>query len=131
MLKKVEKSVFILEAETNSNYIQGSGFILKNIGLLTNYHVTESNEIYTVSTYKNEKICSVSNELNLVKNNRDIDYACYSFGKNSEDALSLGSSKELVIGSAVLVVGYPDYNKNNSPEIQPTTIISERFVNGR
>lgn len=131
LLKKVEKSVFILEAETNSNYIQGSGFILKNIGLLTNYHVTESNEIYTVSTYKNEKICSVSNELNLVKNNRDIDYACYSFGKNSEDALSLGSSKELVIGSAVLVVGYPDYNKNNSPEIQPTTIISERFYMGQ
>lgn len=131
LLKKVEKSVFILEAETNSNYIQGSGFILKNIGLLTNYHVTESNEIYTVSTYKNEKICSVSNELNLVKNNRDIDYACYSFGKNSENALSLGSSKELVIGSAVLVVGYPDYNKNNSPEIQPTTIISERFYMGQ
>ena len=131
LLKKVEKSVFILEAETNSNYIQGSGFILKNIGLLTNYHVTESNEIYTVSTYKNEKVCSVSNELNLIKNNRDIDYACYSFGKNSEDALSLGSSKELVIGSAVLVVGYPDYNKNNSPEIQPTTIISERFYMGQ
>ncbi len=131
LLKIIEKSVFILEAQTNDNYIQGSGFIVKNIGLLTNYHVTESNEMYTVSTYKNERVCSVSNELNLLKNNRDIDYACYNFGKNSEYALDLGSSKELAIGSTVLVVGYPDYNKKNSPEIQPTTIISERFYMGQ
>lgn len=131
LLKIVEKSVFILEAETRDSYIQGSGFILKNVGLLTNYHVTENNEMYTVSTYKNEKVCSVCNELNLVKNNRDIDYACYSFGKDSEDALNLGKSKGLAIGSKVLVVGYPDYNKNNSPEIQPTTIISERSYMGQ
>lgn len=131
LLSKIEKSVFILEAQTNDNYIQGSGFIVKNIGLLTNYHVTESNEMYTVSTYKNEKVCSVSNEMNLIKNNRDIDYACYNFGKTSEDALDLGSSKTLTIGSEVFVVGYPDYNKDNSPEIQQTNIISERSFMGQ
>lgn len=131
LLNKIEKSVFILEAETIDNYIQGSGFIVKDIVLLTNYHVTEGNEIYSVNTYKNEKVCSISNEMNLEKNNPDIDYACYSFGKKSKDALDLGSSKELAIGSEVLVVGYPDYVQGNSPEIQLTNIISERLFMGQ
>lgn len=131
LLEKIEKSVFILESETEDNCVQGSGFIIKNIGLLTNYHVTEDNEIYLVSTYKGEKKGAVSNGINLVKNNQNIDYACYSIGKTCEDALELGSSKELNIGSTVLVVGYPDYSKGNSPEIQLTNIISERFFMGQ
>lgn len=124
LLEKIEKSVFILESKTS--YVQGSGFIVKDIGLLTNYHVTEDDDFYNVSTYKNEIEGVVSNTTNLVKNNEEIDYACYNLGKNSEYALELGSSKELTIGSTVLVIGYPDYCQGNSPEIQTVKIISER-----
>ena len=63
----------------------------------------------------------------LVKNNEEIDYTCYKCGKLDENALELGTSKELDIGSTVLVVGYPDYCNGNSPEIQTVNIISERF----
>ena len=118
--------MFILESETADNYVQGSGFIAKGIGLLTNYHVTEDDGIYVVSTYKNEKVCTVCNSMNLKKHNQAIDYACYKFGTESEDALEVGSSRELTIGSSILVVGYPEYNKGNSPEIQNTNITSER-----
>lgn len=131
LLEKIEKSVFILEFEAGEKYVQGTGFIVKDIGLLTNYHVTENDEMYTVSTYKGDKKCSVSNKINLVKNNKEIDYACYTFGKTSEDALELGSSKELTIGSTVLVIGYPDYCTGNSPEIQTVNIISERCFMGQ
>ncbi|MBR3606910.1 MAG: trypsin-like peptidase domain-containing protein [Lachnospiraceae bacterium] len=127
LLDKIEKSVFVLEFDSSDDYVQGSGFIVKNIGLLTNYHVTENNEMYIASTYKREKKYCVSNESNLVKNNEEIDYACYKCGKLDENALELGTSKELDIGSTVLVVGYPDYCNGNSPEIQTVNIISERF----
>lgn len=127
LLERIEKSVFILETETEEKCVQGSGFIVKGVGLLTNYHVTEDNGMYTVSTYKGEKKTSVSNIINLIKNNMDIDYACYEFGKSSEDALELGTSKGIGIGSKVLVIGYPDYVNGNSPEVQEAKIISKRI----
>ena len=126
LLEKIGKSVFVLESEHIEEYTQGSGFIVKGIGLLTNYHVTEDNEIYDVCTWKREKIGAVSNLINLVKHNKEIDYACYAFGKNSEDALELGNSENLKLGSRVLVVGYPQYAEGNTPEMQWTNIISER-----
>lgn len=128
-MEKIEKSVFILESEAKC--IQGSGFIAKGVGLLTNYHVTEDNGDYTVSTYKRDRICSVSNNINLIKNNKEIDYACYRFGAQSEDALEVGTSKKLGIGSQVLVIGYPDYSSGNSPEVQNAQIISERIYMGQ
>lgn len=131
LLKIIENSVFVLESTTDDNYVQGSGFIAKGIGLLTNFHVTENDGMYTVRTYKNKQITSVSNSLNLEKSNSDIDYACYRFGAKSEDALEIGTSKELTIGSSVLVVGYPEYIKGNSPEIQKVNIISERSFFGQ
>lgn len=126
LLKIVEKSIFVLDSENE----QGSGFIVKGIGLLTNYHVTEDNGIYHVKTYQDERICSVSNDINLFKRNREIDYACYEYGAACEDALELGTSKELKIGSRVYVVGYPDYAPGNSPEIQQVDIIGKRkYIN--
>jgi len=131
LMNKIEKAVFILESTSVDNLVQGSGFIVKNIGLLTNYHVTEDDDIYSVYTYKRERICSVSNVINLKKNNKNIDYACYSFGENSDSALELGDSKKIKIGSKVLLIGYPDYSLGNSPEIQRVSIISQRMFLGQ
>ena len=126
LLEKIEKSVFVIEHDGNGSYCQGSGFILKNVGLLTNYHVTEENEIYNVFTCKSEKVTSLINPGNLLACNREIDYACYNWGGQSEDALLLGNSKNLKIGDKVIIIGYPNYCVGNSPEIQSVDIISVR-----
>lgn len=131
LIEKVEKAVFIIEMETDEEYYQGSGFIAKGLGLLTNDHVTEVEGIYNVNSYTGKRICALSNDMNLKKRNRNIDYACYKFGENSEDAFDLGTSSNLKIGSRVLLVGYPDYNKGNSPEIQQTEVISSRLYMGQ
>ena len=128
LLKKVENSVFVLESR---NGVQGSGFIVKNIGLLTNFHVTEDDDFYEVWTYKQEKRTCVSNNINLKKRHSEIDYACYEWGTNSEDALELGNSNSISIGSEVTIIGYPKYSKGNSPEIQEVKIISSRMFCGQ
>lgn len=130
-LEKIEKAVFVLETETKEKCVQGSGFIAQGVGLITNYHVTEDDSIYIVSTYKGDMKTKVSNSMNLRKRNKDIDYACYLFGKSSEDAFELGTSKKISIGSKVFVIGYPDYVKGNSLEIQETKIISKRIYMGQ
>lgn len=131
LMKLIEKAVFVLRNTSSNKDVQGSGFIVKGIGLLTNYHVTEDGEMYEVRTYKDEKVSGVSNDMNLIKGSPEIDYACYSFGGTSENALELGTSKRLVIGSSVVVVAYPDYVQGNSPEIQKVNIISERMFFGQ
>lgn len=128
LLEKIEKSVFVLESQ---KCVQGSGFILKGIGLLTNYHVTEDDDLYDVQTYNQEKKVCVSNSINLVGRNRDIDYACYEWGAKSEDALELGNSNSIGIGSEVIMIGYPNYSKGNSPEIQEVKITSSRMFFGQ
>ncbi len=125
LLEKVEKSVFILQAITDDG--QGSGFILKDIGLITNNHVTDDDGIYKVKTFKGDNVTMVSNSINLLYNNKDIDYAVYKFGSKDENALELGTSKALKMGTKVFLIGYPDYNDGNSPEIQKVSVIGTRF----
>lgn len=129
LLEKAENSVFILQAITDDG--QGSGFILKDVGLITNYHVTDDNEIYRVKTYKGMNVTSISNDMNLIYSNKDIDYAVYKFGSRDENALELGTSKAMKIGTKVFLIGYPDYNEGNFPEIQKVSIISIRPYMGQ
>ncbi len=129
LLTKIEKSVFVLQAETDDG--QGSGFILKDIGLVTNHHVTDDNGIYNVKTYKGENVTKISNDINLAYSNRDIDYAVYAFGLKDKNALELGTSKDIGIGTKTFLIGYPDYNEGNTPEIQEVRIISMRPFMGQ
>ena len=131
LLDKTEKSVFVLEASSGESLSQGTGFILKDVGLLTNYHVTEDNEHYRVTTYKEDLIGCVSNDINLIKSNKQIDYACYKFASQSEDAFEIGTSRDLQIGSRVTMIGYPDYVNGNSPDIQDVRITSIRKFMGQ
>lgn len=127
VLDKVGKAVFILESRDADKPVQGSGFIVKGKGLFTNYHVTEDNQFYSVKTYKCEQVGCIGNEINLIKSSADIDYAIYQFGAQSENALELGTSKDLKIGSNLIMVGYPDYFEGNSPDIQEITITGTRM----
>lgn len=129
LLKKAEDAVFILQSEMED--VQGSGFIVKGLGLITNDHVTEDGRIYSVRKYTGELVTKVSNELNLRCRNEAIDYAVYSFGASNENALELGTSQEVKIGTKATLIGYPDYTTGNYPEIQTVEIISKRTFMGQ
>ena len=72
-----------------------------------------------------------SNDINLIKSNEQIDYACYKFGSQSEDAFEIGTSHDLQIGSSVTMIGYPDYVNGNYPDIQDVKITSIRKYMGQ
>lgn len=131
LVDRAELSVFILSLDSDKEDVQGTGFILKDIGMLTNYHVTEQDGSYLVATYTGERVTAVSNEINLIKRNKEIDYACYGFGRKSENAWDCGDSSNLDIGSKVTMISFPDYVKGNSPEIQYVRIIARRKAFGK
>lgn len=128
-MRKIEKSVFILNNKTET--VQGSGFILKDIGIMTNYHVTEDNDFYYVVTYKNENVAMVSNLMNLMKNNKTIDFACYKLNKMDKwESWECGDSDKLKIGDNLIMIAYPDYNKEESPNIQSVQITGKKVFLG-
>nr|WP_243169658.1 serine protease [Clostridium algidicarnis] len=106
------------------NIVQGSGFFIKDRGLFTNYHVTENNEFYSVKTYKMENLGAVLKGMNEINSNIDIDYALYDLKSSKISGLELGESKNIKIGDKIVVIGYPEYCDNDSPNIQTCNIIS-------
>lgn len=123
-------NVVIIETSNTEDIRQGSGFFIKNLGLFTNYHVTDNFEMYSVKTYKMQNVGMISKELNEISSDKVIDYAVYDLKNSMIDGFELGDSKNIKIGDKVVVVGYPEYCDNDSPNIQTCSIISRTTFMG-
>ncbi len=119
---KVAYNVVVLQNE--DSLAQGSGFFLKNVGLVTGYHVTEDNGFFKVTTNKSENIGVVCKEINEIKSDRTIDYAIYSLKSSKMVGLELGDSTSIEVGHKVTVIGYPDYLDGDTPYIHTCRITS-------
>lgn len=118
-------NVVILEYQTDDEYVQGSAFFVKDIGLFTSYHVTENGEFYSVKTHKMNELTMISKGMNEISSDYDIDYALYEVNNDNIRGLELGDSEGIRLGDKVIIVGYPDYNENDSPNIQTCEVISK------
>lgn len=139
----IDNSTFILDGQTT--YTQGSGFYLPGYGLITAYHVTENNDFYnvkTVKSYGEASLTTVGKTINEISADKDLDYALYKISSNlicGDLSFQIGNSKKLGIGDTVILIGYPNYIKGNSPNVQHCYITSKKpfmgaemfTVNGR
>ncbi len=128
LLERIKRTVFILE----SNTCQGTGFLVKNIGLFTNHHVVEDQDFYKVNSYESENkgMISLGNPEQVLKDSRDIDYTIFKWDKEEELSWELDESELLKIGDKVILVGYPLYTKGNKPTIEYTSINGTRKRHG-
>ena len=132
-MSKVEQNVFILECDkldTTGRYIQGSGFLLKGLGLITNSHVTESGDFFRVYHFnKQNHINIISNSTNMIKESTTLDYALYEQSTLSS-CFDIGESRNLKQGMYVTIIGYPNYKRGNTPYIQncEITSISQNYM---
>ena len=129
-LNDILQNVFVIESQAEDR--QGSGFLLKNYGIVTSYHVTEDNEFYNVykyNLYKEQKYSIISNQINFVNGDKCIDYAIYK-SKEQEKGLQLGDSKKLKIGDEVTIIGYPNFQKGDTYNRQKRRISGERTFLG-
>lgn len=131
----VKNSTFILQFNDGDDYVQGSAFYLQGTGLITNYHVTECGEffsIYNLDTYEEKPLGKVGNALNEISSDKLIDYAIYKlpFAINNELTFNCGDSRKTKVGDQVTIIGYPNHQKGNSPYIQACSITSEKYFQG-
>lgn len=117
------KNVVVLEAQNECR--QGSGFIIKEKGLFTNFHVTEKEDFYDVKTCNMDKIGIVSKDINEIKSNKTIDYALYELNISQKQGFKIGDSKNIKLEDEIIIVGYPDYYDGDTPNIQRCRVASK------
>lgn len=92
---------------------QGSAFLLRGYGILTNAHVFESNPAtYSVRRTGGEKVTVIDSEINTLIVNETIDYALYDFSK--KDGWLMGNSDTIIEGMRVRVLSFPNYHEGDS-----------------
>ncbi|MBU3101702.1 MULTISPECIES: reverse transcriptase domain-containing protein [Clostridium] len=126
---KIISNVLVLKGDNNG--VQGSGFLLKDFGLVTSFHVTQDNAFYKAyhyNEYEETSLCVISKEINEIKSDLNIDYAIYKFNKDNENFLEAGSSVE--VGDKVKIIGYPNFMKGNSYNVQTCYITSRKYYMG-
>lgn len=89
---------------------------MPGIGLVTNYHVTECGEffsIFNVDTYDEKSLGIVGKTLNEISSDNAIDYAVYKlpFTINEELTFKCGDSRKSKVGDQVTIIGYPNHQK--------------------
>lgn len=143
ILHRLTRNVVILNHESEECIIQGSGFFVKDVGLFTSYHVTESGKFFSVKTQYLDTIGKVANEFNEISKDEDIDYALYDIKQSTIEGFELGNSEDIEVGNKVIIIGYPEYQENDTPTIQtckitsmttymkaPLCIVSGRIIHG-
>lgn len=125
------ETVFVVESRDKEH--QGSGFYLEDYGLLTCYHVTENGDffyVYKHTFYDETPLSCLCKTINEIESNKEIDYALYKTKIDSQIKLKIGDSTRLKRGDQVTIIGYPNFLKGNSPDIQTCQITSKKFYMG-
>lgn len=92
-----------LNGQRMSATVTGSGFILTEDGyVVTNYHVVEDATSVTVTTQSDE-----SYEATVIGHDTTADMALLKVEAQNLQAVTLGSSSELMIGDMVVAIGNP------------------------
>ncbi|EHR7287304.1 reverse transcriptase domain-containing protein [Vibrio parahaemolyticus] len=129
----IADSTFIIECYLDQG--QGTGFLLENIGLVTNEHVIEGIdasdadllEIYRYYEMDNKRKVSFgksdkSLDLGILKPTTDF---------NGIKRLKIGDDSTLSVGQKVTVIGFPQYSPNDTPYINTGKIIQSKVLFGQ
>jgi len=123
----IDETVIIQSTDDSE---QGSGFLLKDLGLVTSYHVTKNDGFYNVLSSKGKKVDFITKNDNELYANKNIDYAIYHIEYKSSIGLELGNSEMLEIGDKIIMIGYPNYQVGDSPNVQTAHISGSRKLFG-
>ena len=93
----------VVSGQTVAATVTGSGFILTEDGyIVTNYHVVENAASVTVTTQSDETF-----EAAVIGHDSTADMALLKVEADGLQAVTLGSSSELIIGDMVVAIGNP------------------------
>ena len=126
----LDKYCYIVNSQDKSVIVQGSAFMLKNYGILTNYHVVKYNVFYRIETEKGKLIVFIDGKDTLKKQNETIDYVMYNNVCAEEEGWEL-SDKEIDIETELILAGFPQHTKDDSINVTHCRVSGSKKFNGQ
>lgn len=127
---KEELSIFVIDNLIESS--QGTGFLLKGVGLVTNQHVVESIDKSNESCLEVYKYDSTSDyyKVFFIFSNKVRDVALLQPSKkfSSYPEFEVGNDRYLSVGDEVSVIGFPSFSKGSIPYKNHGKIVSSRLI---
>lgn len=132
-LSKIVDSIFVIENEEAITC--GTGFVLENHGLVTNFHVVKLEDFSKLEELKVFRHDNPDAHLPLtkcLKTLQNIDIAVFEMTKQDSEftPLKVGNSDKVNKHSIVTIIGYPDYNKGDDPRIIKAEVIGKKTYLG-
>lgn len=126
-INEIYNNVVVIERD--DKYRKGTGFYLKDYGLITSFFVTQDDDDHYYKAYYydkdgDESIENILTDSNCIVKDKNSDYAIYNSCLKKDRTLELGNSTCLKVGDKITIVGYPDFLKGNMPYIQEGKITS-------
>lgn len=121
-LAVIANSTFVIDTCVDANIFQGSGFLLKDIGIITNHHVVEGIDKHNIHNIEIYNWGNSSSPLKLIafgKSDRKIDLAIIDPGvhKNTYQELEINENPDYSTGASVYAIGYPNHKEGEEPTI--------------
>lgn len=116
----IKDNLWILENDEQT--IQGTAFLLKNIGFVTCYHCVYDNNDRLISNLKIFQNPKESYDIEILKSNKHVDIAIFEIKNINVDyknnGFSIGNSEKLNVGSKLVLAGYPERGGEYNPDIR-------------
>jgi RNA-directed DNA polymerase len=119
--ERISDAVWVIESEANST--QGTGFFLKDVGLVTCAHVVHHD---SVAFRASAPLASFS--LRIRHCEPTIDLAICDFDVKNPPSLAGAVSRQLKRGDKIILAGFPNFQYGDTPRISPGVVVSFRIV---
>lgn len=99
---------FIIEKDDPIKVGQGTGFLLKNYGILTNQHVVDDKDVYyDIKTVNGFRFKRITGEYDFIKRNAEIDYALIKAQGHEKEGWELSETESISVGEKVRLLAFP------------------------
>ena len=122
---QIQKRVLILVGRTSQR--QGTGFILKDVGLITSRHVIDDGDFYDLINSKDGKIKLLTQD-DILGEDQNIDYAIFNY--QDDNGYSLSSVEQILTGTKVKIIGFPKYFEGDTYTETDCEVVSQSTYMG-
>ena len=131
-IDKICESVFIINNEMH--YCQGTGFMLENLGLITNEHVVEGidNTNYDILEIFRHNELHHHRKITFLKSNKKIDLAILLPTADFDNIprLKIGDDSKITNGTKITVIGFPQWHQGETPYINDGKVVQSKDLFG-
>lgn len=88
---------------------QGSAFLIKDMGLISSYHLFQDCDFYSIYSNRSDEkeLGCYSLGISFKKSDKDIDYVVFNHKDSLERGFNIGDSDLVRVGDQVSLIGYP------------------------